>query len=200
MLFFPSKIQICAPKEKKSKRKQSKTNEKAYFQLFLFTMTFFILFIYFFFFFWGGQAQLPCRTPSQQQRCNRGNVHIVSWEPGRALMQFKDVPLRTRRALLLYKVYGNSALLVLNGTSLICNNALLALNWRHTFMPLIKWDKFFTSYLFKIFIWEYFLCPSALVQLEMNVLEWWFFFFFWHLTATPISWGICFGIFAILLI
>ena len=33
----------------------------------------------------------------------------------RALLQFKDVPLRTRRALLLYKVYGNSALLVLNG-------------------------------------------------------------------------------------
>ena len=46
----------------------------------------------------------------------------------RALLQFKDVPLRTRRALLLYKVYGDSALLVLNGTSLICNNALLALN------------------------------------------------------------------------
>ena len=46
----------------------------------------------------------------------------------RALLQVKDVPLRTRRALLLYKVYGDSALLVLNGTSLICNNALLALN------------------------------------------------------------------------
>ena len=45
----------------------------------------------------------------------------------RALLQFKDVPLRTR-ALLLYKVYGDSALLVLNGTSLIYNNALLALN------------------------------------------------------------------------
>ena len=46
----------------------------------------------------------------------------------RALLQLKEVPLRTRRALLLYKVYGDSALLVLNGTSLICNNALLALN------------------------------------------------------------------------
>ena len=43
-------------------------------------------------------------------------------------MQFIDVPLRTRRALLLYKVYGDNALLVLNRTSLICNNALLALN------------------------------------------------------------------------
>ena len=49
----------------------------------------------------------------------------------RALLQFKDIPLKTRRALLLYKVYGDSALLVFNGTSLICNNALLALNWRH---------------------------------------------------------------------
>ena len=48
----------------------------------------------------------------------------------RALLQLKDDPLRTRRALSLYKVNGNSALLVLNGTSLICNNALLALIWR----------------------------------------------------------------------
>ena len=46
----------------------------------------------------------------------------------KALLQLKDVPLRTRRALLLYNVNGNSALLVLNGTSLICNIALLALN------------------------------------------------------------------------
>ena len=49
----------------------------------------------------------------------------------RALLQLKDVPLRTRRALLLYKVNGNSALLVLNGTSLICNSALLALSWHN---------------------------------------------------------------------
>ena len=33
-------------------------------------------------------------------------------------MLFKDVPLRTRRALSLYKVYGDSALLVLCGTLL----------------------------------------------------------------------------------
>ena len=56
---------------------------------------------------------------------------IVSWEPERALLQLKDVPLRSRRALSLYKVYVNSDLLVLNGTSLICNSALLALNWRY---------------------------------------------------------------------
>ena len=30
-------------------------------------------------------------------------------------MQFKDIPLRTRRALSLYKVYGDNAFLVLNG-------------------------------------------------------------------------------------
>ena len=48
-----------------------------------------------------------------------------------ALLQLKDVPLRTRRALLLYKVNCDSALLVLNGTSLICNSALLALSWQN---------------------------------------------------------------------
>ena len=48
----------------------------------------------------------------------------------RVLLQFKDLQLRIRRVLLLYKVCGNSsAFLVLNGTSLKCNNALLALNW-----------------------------------------------------------------------
>ena len=49
----------------------------------------------------------------------------------RALLQSKDVPLRTRRAPSLYKVYGDNALLVLNRTSLNCNNALLAPNWRY---------------------------------------------------------------------
>ena len=49
----------------------------------------------------------------------------------RALLQIKDVPLRTRRALSPYTLYSNSALLVLNRTSLKCNNALLALNWRY---------------------------------------------------------------------
>ena len=42
----------------------------------------------------------------------------------RGLLQFKDVPLRIRRALSLYKVYGDSAFLVLNGTPLNCNKAL----------------------------------------------------------------------------
>ena len=46
----------------------------------------------------------------------------------RALMLSKDIPLRTRRALTLYKVYGDSALLVLNGTLLNSVNALLALS------------------------------------------------------------------------
>ena len=48
----------------------------------------------------------------------------------RALLQIKDVPLRTRRALSPYTLYSNNALLVLNGTSLNYNNGLLALNWR----------------------------------------------------------------------
>ena len=42
--------------------------------------------------------------------------NIVNWEPEGHLSLFNYVPLRTRRVLSLYKVYGNSALLVLNGT------------------------------------------------------------------------------------
>ena len=51
----------------------------------------------------------------------------------RALLIFKDVPLRTRKAPLLYRVYGDSSLLVLNRTSLNSDSysALLALNWRY---------------------------------------------------------------------
>ena len=48
----------------------------------------------------------------------------------RSLIFSKVVPMITRRALPLYKVYGNSAVLVLNGTSLKSINALLALS-RH---------------------------------------------------------------------
>ena len=44
---------------------------------------------------------------------------------------FKDVPLRTRRALSPETLYSDSALLVLNGTSWDIDSALLALNWRH---------------------------------------------------------------------
>ena len=43
----------------------------------------------------------------------------------RALSIFKEVPLRTRRVLSLYNVYGNSALLVLNRTSLNGDSAFL---------------------------------------------------------------------------
>ena len=46
----------------------------------------------------------------------------------RALSLCQDVLLRTRRALVLYRVYGNSTLLVLNRTSLSSDSALLALN------------------------------------------------------------------------
>ena len=49
----------------------------------------------------------------------------------RALSIFKDVPLTNRRALSLYTRYSNSALLVLNGTSLNSDSALLALNRRY---------------------------------------------------------------------
>ena len=68
------------------------------------------------------------------------------WEPERHYHYSNDVPLRTRRALSLFKwcsvenqkgtiaiqcLYGDSTLLVLNGSSLNSRNALLALNWRY---------------------------------------------------------------------
>ena len=56
----------------------------------------------------------------------------------RALVMFKDAPLRTRRALSLYKVYGDSALLVLSGTSLNSVNALLALSRRYILWALLE--------------------------------------------------------------
>ena len=65
---------------------------------------------------------------SIQNKIVKSVMNISSVESQRALLQLKDVPSRTRRALLLYKVNGNSALLVLNGTSLLCNSAFLALS------------------------------------------------------------------------
>ena len=50
---------------------------------------------------------------------------------------FWDVPLRTRRALLLYKLYGDGVLLVPNGTSLNSDSALLALNWRYVWITVL---------------------------------------------------------------
>ena len=47
-------------------------------------------------------------------------------------MLSKDVPLNTKGAISLYKVYGDSALLDLNGTLLKNINALLALTRRYT--------------------------------------------------------------------
>ena len=73
---------------------------------------------------------VPNECMSQLDECKNyfGTRSCRQLRARRALLQIKDVPLRTRRALLLYKVYGDSALLVLNGTSLNFNNALLALN------------------------------------------------------------------------
>ena len=52
-------------------------------------------------------------------------MHTSSFESQKGI---NAVPLRTRRALSQYKVYGNSTLLVLNETSLSSNNTLLVLN------------------------------------------------------------------------
>ena len=66
---------------------------------------------------WNSQADAMAIPTYRQLRARK------------ALSIFKDVPLRTRMTLLLYNVYGNSALLVLSRTSLNTDSALLALNW-----------------------------------------------------------------------
>ena len=53
---------------------------------------------------------------------------VWSVESQKAHTIFRDVSLRTRRALWVYKVNGDSALLVLNGKSLNSDSALLVLN------------------------------------------------------------------------
>ena len=72
---------------------------------------------------------LPCSNSFQKIR----DRHIIMCQlrARRVLSTFKDVPLRTRRALPLCNVYGDSALLVLNGISLNSDCALLALNWQY---------------------------------------------------------------------
>ena len=95
-------------------------------------------------------ALLPYQSSTDEnwnetaKRINRGNNFLTNQGPfaavllvpnhtrtRRALMMFKDVLLRTRKTLLLYKVYGDSAHLVLNETSLKFINTLLALSRRY---------------------------------------------------------------------
>ena len=90
----------------------------------------------------------------------------------RALLQIKDVPLRTRRGLLPLTLYSNSAFLVLNRTSLSCNNALLALNWWYICQQVPQLNVYTKSYdlCFLLFLTNIFwifvyirAMPSALV-------------------------------------
>ena len=100
----------------------------------------------------------------------------------RVLLQFSDVPLRTRRGLSLYKVYGDSTLLVLSRTPLNSINALLVPSWwyLHKGNELLdmhvsinrnaiqlKSFKFLRRYL----LFRYFLTWQILWQLFAEVLE-----------------------------
>ena len=58
-------------------------------------------------------------------------LHAHHWLRARRTLMFTNVALRTRRVLSPYTLYTESALLVLNGTSLNSINAILALNWWH---------------------------------------------------------------------
>ena len=58
--------------------------------------------------------------------------YFLGFRVGRcALALFNFVTLTTRRALSLYKVYGDCTLLMLSGTWLKSVNSLLALRWRY---------------------------------------------------------------------
>ena len=60
------------------------------------------------------------------------SIENIQLRAKRLLLQFKDVLLRIRGAQTLYKVYGTERPSgSFNGTSLICNNALLAPNRRY---------------------------------------------------------------------
>ena len=75
---------------------------------------------------WGAEKLVPA-----EYWCPYGTCTCHRLRAKRGLTLPKDVLLRTRRVLALYKVYGDKALLVLNATSLININALLALSWRY---------------------------------------------------------------------
>ena len=118
---------------------------------------------------------------------------ISSVESQKGIIAAQDVLLRTRRVLLMYKVNGNSALLVLNGTSLICNSALLALSWRYRHSLVIaSWGIRNTfhqniSYFTILYetLWDHFLFPFPfnlpLYFLRLFLL----LFFFLPLTLFP---------------
>ena len=69
------------------------------------------------------------KTRMYQQNTLLWNEEFRQLRARRALALFTDVPLRTRRAVSLYNVYGVSALLVLNETSLSSVTNLFALTW-----------------------------------------------------------------------
>ena len=117
------------------KQSISPSNLRSHFQNFSFTQKYFVI-----------SPKYPSNLPSSSFNClnfpctqavgsisnHVGEDTYHQLRARRALMMFKHVPLRTRRALSLYKVYGNSALLVLNRTSLNSINTLLALSRRYS--------------------------------------------------------------------
>ena len=92
----------------------------------------------------------------------------------RALSLLNNIQLRTRKVLLLYKVNGNNALLVLNGTSLNSYNALLGLDWINWAL----WGYDITNSLIWIFMWCFviYMFHKILVKLKTFIIP---LFFVW---------------------
>ena len=78
--------------------------------------------------FWQSSKKLHFFMSIVESQKGVTDVQRCSVENQKGVTDVKDVPLRPRRALSLYKSYGVSAFLVLNGTFLHSINTLLALN------------------------------------------------------------------------
>ena len=59
------------------------------------------------------------------------NFFISSAESQKGAIADQRCSVENQKGVLPLTLYSNSTLLVLNGTSLSCNNALMALNWRY---------------------------------------------------------------------
>ena len=89
-----------------------------------------------------------------------------------AISNISDDPLRTRRALSLYTVYGSSAFLVVNKTLFNSDNALLSLNWQYCFSDSIFWDWKLYIRVSLTFLYET-ICILMVWKGNMFLKAWW---------------------------
>ena len=91
--------------------------------------------------------------------------HISSVESQKGVIADQRCSVENQKGAIV--IYSDSALLVLNGTSLSCNNALLALNWRYT-------DQFtiLKLLMLKVRLYTYFFGRGQLVIIPRHLHMW----------------------------